>query len=90
MMAEKEKAIRLIQVDIEKNRIVMDTMPNLEEKGGDENKTMTKPPLVKNEVNQNSNKRILELKNQGYKETEIAKILNIGQGEVRLVLNLYE
>lgn len=36
------------------------------------------------------NKRILELANEGYDVREIARVLNIGQGEVKLVLNLFQ
>jgi predicted transcriptional regulator len=37
-----------------------------------------------------TNIKILELANQGYKIRDIAKLLDIGQGEVRLVLNLFK
>jgi len=30
------------------------------------------------------------MKSQGYQAAEIAKVLNIGQGEVQLVINLFE
>jgi hypothetical protein len=39
---------------------------------------------------ENHNKRIIELSEQGYPTAEIAKMLDIGQGQVKLVLNLYK
>lgn len=44
--------------------------------------------LSKDEVNHNI--RILEMNNQGYSDVEIAKELNLGLGEVRLVIGLFK
>jgi L-rhamnose mutarotase len=41
-------------------------------------------------VQENSNKRIIELSQKGYSISEIAKMLEIGQGQVKLVLDLYK
>jgi chromosome segregation ATPase len=38
----------------------------------------------------NSKKRIINLSEQGYSVKEIARMLDIGQGEVKLVLNLFK
>jgi len=43
-----------------------------------------------NNHSENHNKRILDLSEQGYPIAEIAKMLDIGQGQVKLVLNLYK
>lgn len=41
------------------------------------------------DIVENRNEQILGLKKDGYSEKEIAKKLEIGQGEVKLVLNLF-
>lgn len=38
---------------------------------------------------ENHNKQIIDLSKQGYSPAEIAKMLDIGQGQVKLVLDLY-
>lgn len=81
MMAEKEKTIRQIQIELEQMKHVNSV------------KTATSDVSSEQQLEEkviNSNKRIIELKNNGYNEKEIAKVLDIGQGQVRLVLNLFE
>ncbi len=42
------------------------------------------------QIKQNNNKMILQLSERGYPVKDIAQMLDIGQGEVKLVLNLFE
>lgn len=77
MITEKERAIKEIQIEIEKLR-------NHKEEAED-----LTPEEMEVKV-ENSNRRIISLKEQGYQDKEIAKILGIGLGEVQLVLNLFE
>ena len=47
-------------------------------------------PLNDRKPHKNNNEMILDLSIQGYQIHEIARMLNIGQGEVKLVLDLYK
>ncbi|MNC69317.1 hypothetical protein D3C75_1199940 [compost metagenome] len=42
------------------------------------------------EASSNSNQKILELFSQGFSIVDISKALEIGQGEVKLVVDLYK
>lgn len=77
MIGEKEKRIKEIQLEIE-HLIQSNPQPVEVSEAAD---------MVKV---RNFNRRIIALKEQGYEAKEIAKILDIGQGEVQLVLNLFE
>lgn len=44
----------------------------------------------KNQSGENYNKKIIELYDKGYGEADIAKMLDIGRGQVKLVLNLFK
>jgi transcriptional regulator len=90
MISEKEKLVRQIQVahhedtpmhEVPKAFIGVNAKVNTEEEKTEEKKISTTT---------NTNMKILEMKSQGYQASEIAKILNIGQGEVQLVINLFE
>lgn len=88
MVAEKEKSIspkeELTYKEIEKKEITKldETInKNLE---NEDNKEIEEKEVY------NINIKIIELSNKGYGITEIAQILNIGQGEVKLVLDLYK
>lgn len=90
MISEKEKLVRQIQTTrFDDTLIRVDskepTRIKTEEKA--EEKTEEKTLQA---VTTNTNIKILEMKRQGYQAAEIAKILNIGQGEVQLVINLFE
>lgn len=97
MIADKEKAVRTIQIEIEQLKIVLDqerrnsvsplTDEDIETMAQSE--VITSEAIIEKDIT-NKNKRIIELKKQGYDEMEIAKILEIGLGEVKLVLNLFE
>jgi DNA-binding NarL/FixJ family response regulator len=47
-------------------------------------------PLATNNVSSNSNKQILSLHAQGKSVMEISKLLGLGQGEVKLVIDLFK
>lgn len=81
MIGEKEKAIKDIQMEIE--RLKLDDEPDLIQPDVSAFTEATKK-------HQTGNRKIIALKDQGYDAKEIAQILNIGQGEVELVLNLFE
>ena len=78
MIGEKEKAIRDIQIELERMTMGKAIVESVEA----ETVITHEPDSVK--------RKIMELKAQGYNAKEIAKILGIGQGEVALVLNLFE
>lgn len=88
MISEKEKLVRQIQVTR------LEDVPILEvPKASIGVKTEEKPEVKTEEKKMrttNTNMKILEMKSQGYQAAEIAKVLNIGQGEVQLVINLFE
>lgn len=46
--------------------------------------------LSKKDIKKNNNEKILKLYNEGKTNVEIAKILKVGVGEVRLVIDLYK
>lgn len=77
MIGEKEKAIKKIQLEIEQVQV---------------KQVATKEEIIveTKQPSTNSNRRIIDLKEKGYSSLEIAQILDIGIGEVDLVLNLYE
>lgn len=77
MIGEKEKAIKKIQLEIEQVQV---------------KQVATKEEIIveTKQASTNSNRRIIDLKEKGYSSLEIAQILDIGIGEVDLVLNLYE
>ena len=77
MISEKEKAIKKIQVEIEHYQEVKE--------GHEEVVVLKKEP-----VTTNYNRKIIELREKGYDAIEIAQLLDIGIGEVNLVLNLYD
>lgn len=102
MISDKEKTVRSIQVELEQlknslehmtvdsqiiNELPLEISPRKKEL--DEIIENEKESLIKEDI-LNKNGRIIHLKKQGYDVKEIAKILDIGQGEVRLVLNLFE
>lgn len=79
MIGEKEKAIRSIQLEIQmlqKGKAIVESV--------DSGLAATEESPV------NHNRKIIQLKEQGYTPKEIAKVMSIGQGEVQLVLNLFE
>ena len=77
MIGEKEKTIKKIQLEIEHYHVEEVLLQD------DDAPDTT-------QLSTNSNRRIIELKEKGYSPMEIAQILDVGIGEVDLVLNLYE
>jgi len=77
MIGEKEKSIKAIQLELERYQVGQTIEPE-------------EAVVVTKELSTNSNQRIIELKDKGYSPKEIAQVLDIGIGEVDLVLNLYE
>lgn len=49
----------------------------------------SKEDIINDELSMNNNQRILKLHKEGKSVVEIAKELNLGQGEVKLVIDLY-
>ena len=102
MISEKEKLVRQNYITRHENGSVgVATKIEAQDKAGQkteqtaeqmaELKTELKTELKKvDTATLNTNMKILEMKRQGYQATEIAKVLNIGQGEVQLVINLFE
>ena len=86
MISEKEKLVRQIQTTR-----FDDTLIRVDSKEPTSIKTEEKTEeKTLQAATTNTNIKILEMKRQGYQAAEIAKILNIGQGEVQLVINLFE
>ncbi|VDN46290.1 conserved protein of unknown function [Petrocella atlantisensis] len=86
MISEKEKLVRQIQTTR-----FDDTLIRVDSKEPTRVKTEEKTEeKTLQAASTNTNIKILEMKHQGYQAAEIAKILNIGQGEVQLVINLFE
>ncbi|MCF8018497.1 MAG: hypothetical protein K9L62_03740 [Vallitaleaceae bacterium] len=86
MISEKEKLVRQIQTTR-----FDDTLIRVDSKEPTRVKTEEKTEeKTLQAASTNTNIKILEMKRQGYQAAEIAKILNIGQGEVQLVINLFE
>jgi hypothetical protein len=54
-----------------------------------ENKVVENVENLKQDFFNNNNKKILELYSQGFSVIDIAKTLELGQGEVKLVIDLY-
>jgi len=90
MISEKEKLVRQSQVTRHNDApIHMPTEVKTEEKAKIKTDFKTELKTI-NTIAVNTNMKILEMKSQGYQAAEIAKVLNIGQGEVQLVINLFE
>lgn len=85
MISEKEKSIREIQLEIQQFR----EMEGLHKQKPLYTIEAASEMPEKEEGKERNNSRIIRLREQGYNATEIAKILNIGVGEVNLVLNLF-
>lgn len=59
------------------------------EQKSQKNKTLNNEP-ENDQADDNNNTRILELYSQGLSVMEVSKMLNLGQGEVKLVIDLYK
>ena len=85
-MIEEENLLGKTQ-EASENGAVVETVPMVEE-------TEEKPEVdlapVAQSSEQNHNIRILELHNNGYSDVDIAKELNLGLGEVKLVIGLFK
>lgn len=89
MISEKEKLVRQIQVAHHEDTPILE-VPKASIGLKTKVETEERPEEKKINTTTNTNMKILEMKSQGYQASEIAKILNIGQGEVQLVINLFE
>ena len=61
-----------------------------EEKSDTEQSEVTVIQETEGSSEENNNNKILELYKDGFTNIEIAKMLNLGMGEVRLVIDLYK
>lgn len=77
---ELDNKIELVETIIDS---IEDLNNNLELSSEEVNDNLT-------QVSSNKNKMILQLSDKGYEAKEIARMLDIGLGEVKLVLHLYE
>lgn len=94
MVSEKEKLIN------SKAGFINENIPNNPSISNKDNKksTIIVDPYnntnitkeIKSEVLINKNEKILKLSKKGYSIKEIAQLLDIGQGEVKLVLDLFK
>jgi DNA-binding NarL/FixJ family response regulator len=92
LINEKQKEIAQNGAESINKNIFINDKVNDNKKIQDYKKSVksTDAELIAGELDsENHNKRIIELSEQGYSISEIAKLLDIGQGQVKLVLNLY-
>ena len=90
MVSEKERAIQKKSSENKEDGITNEVMTE----GVNESETISKNEITANEIQEfkeiQYNKKILDLSLEGYSNQEIAKRLNIGTGQVELVLNLFK
>lgn len=96
MLSEKEKELKSAMKDIvTSKKIAQDIMEDKHKE--EKNKTVqekeitteTSELFVLNDSNTNNNAQILSLHNRGKSIVEISKLLGLGQGEVKLVIDLF-
>ncbi len=103
MLGEKEEELKTLMRNADKQIKVMEeasvnsvtakeTNVSKSKKNVSQVKVEKKQILIPedSEVNSNSNQKILELYSQGFSIVDISKALEIGQGEVKLVVDLYK
>ena len=97
MLSEKEKELKSAMKEIVTSKKIAQDI--LEDKQKEEkNKTVSEKEITKettselfalNDSNTNNNAQILSLYNRGKSIVEISKLLGLGQGEVKLVIDLF-
>ncbi len=103
MLGEKEEELKTLMRNADKQIKVMEeasvnsvtakeTNVSKSKKNVSQVKVEKKQILIPedSEANSNSNQKILELYSQGFSIVDISKALEIGQGEVKLVVDLYK
>lgn len=91
MIGEKMKAFEKINKSPDKPVETVQFVETVNSVENVQTKNVDKPQVISEPVQPNKMSRmILELSEKGYDVTAIAQMLDIGQGEVRLVLSLYE
>ena len=103
MLGEKEEELKTLMRNADKQKKVMEetSARSLTAKESNAPKSKKNVSQVKVEQKQafipeesegssNSNQKILELYSQGFSIVDISKALELGQGEVRLVVDLYK
>ncbi len=103
MLGEKEEELKTLMRNADKQKKVMEEASVRSETAKDTNVSKSKKNVSQVKVEQkqtlipedseassNSNQKILELFSQGFSIVDISKALEIGQGEVKLVVDLYK
>jgi regulator of replication initiation timing len=103
MLGEKEEELKTLMRNADKQKKVIEEASVRSETAKDTNVSKSKKNVSQVKVEQkqtlipedseassNSNQKILELYSQGFSIVDISKALEIGQGEVKLVVDLYK
>lgn len=103
MLGEKEEELKTLMRNADKQKKVIEEASLRSETAKDTNVSKSKKNVSQVKVEQkqtlipedseassNSNQKILELYSQGFSIVDISKALEIGQGEVKLVVDLYK
>lgn len=90
MISEKEKLVRQSHMTRQEDASIPVSSEVKAEQQIELKNALKTELITANKATMNTNMKILEMKRQGYQAAEIAKALNIGQGEVQLVINLFE
>lgn len=103
MLGEKEEELKTLMRNADKQKKIMEEASVRSETAKDTNVSKSKKNVSQVKVEQkqtlipedseassNSNQKILELFSQGFSIVDISKALEIGQGEVKLVVDLYK
>lgn len=103
MLGEKEEELKTLMRNADKQKKVIEEASVRSETAKDTNVSKSKKNVSQVKVEQkqtlipedseassNSNQKILELFSQGFSIVDISKALEIGQGEVKLVVDLYK
>lgn len=92
-LEEKEIITPLAQEEVKEEKSVLERMEGVVEEAPSEKKIKESEPAKQVElpiVEENNNQVILDLYNEGKTIMEIAKLLGKGQGEVKLVIDLFQ
>lgn len=92
LMRNADKQKKVIEENSVRSVIAKDTNVTKSKKNVSQVKVEQKQTLITDDIdtNGNSNQKILELYSQGFSIVDISKTLEIGQGEVKLVVGLYK
>lgn len=94
MLGEKEEELKNLMKNVDKQKRITQEVSNnsvqKEIKITDNSSKKVIKPIVNNDNSGNSNQKILELYAQGFSIIDISKALEMGQGEVKLVVDLFK